>query len=495
MGPGDVQCPVTPLDIDNDGTGDVFVGCRQQVLNALGEKKVDFPGCSTSWWRGAMTQLDAKPDFGWDIVCLNGVYDASGKRADIAGSYGTPAVGDVNGDGIIDVATSIWSGYVLNMGKWDSNGKWQLAKTYTLVTDVAGSWQIYSPVMVDLDGDGNAEVMAGSGYGSSAEGDHPDGRIYAWRFDAASDSFKRFCPLDPANPDKCWATGQKYWWTSSAAVLDYSGKGETEMVFPPNGGYLLDSKGNVVGSGNLSGLPTDFDHDGKWSWGEDYGSVFADLDGDGKMERLSGNNIIGADGKSVPGWPVPTKGGGIQASSIADMDHDGRAEVLFGDGQYMACYELGEKSYDNARIDWWGDRMYLNPMQYNGQYDSYEPNGKPAIAPILAGPQGSIQAFIDRSGDVDYYRLPIFGYWTAYTFSITGLPAGVDYDLEVTSADGALASCASANKGSADDSCYAYASIPNADFKGYFLVKVKGKTAQDKHNVRPYRLSWTKNNY
>ena len=495
MGPGDVQCPVTALDIDNDGSGDLFVGCRQQVLNALGEKKVELPGCSTSWWRGTIAQLDARPDFGWDVVCLNAVYDQTGKRSDISGSYGSPAVGDATGDGVLDIAASVWSGYALNRGKWDANGKWQLAKTYPLATDVPGAWEIYSPVMTDLDGDGVMEIMAGSGYGSSAEGDHPDGRIYAWRYDAGSDSFKRFCPLDPAKPDKCWATGQKYWWTSSAAVLDVTGNGKTELVFPVNGGYLLDAIGKILSSGNQNGLPMDLDHDGKWSWGADYGAVHADIDGDGSMEQFSGNKILTAGGKPVPGWPVPTKGGGVQSSTIADMDHDGRMEVMFGDGQYMACYELGENSWNPGRIDWWGDRMYLNSVHYNGQYDAYEPNGDPTKAPILAGPQGSIQALIDRQGDVDYYRLPIFSYWTGYTVTIDNLAPGLDYNLEITSGDGKFASCASANSGNASESCYAYAHVPDVDFKGYFVVKVTGKSLKDKHNVRPYLLGWNKNNY
>jgi hypothetical protein len=160
----------------------------------------------------------------------------------------------------------------------------------------------------------------------------------------------------------------------------------------------------------------------------------------------------------------------------------------------MACYELGEKSWNPGRIDWWGDRMYYNSVNYNGQYDSFEPNGDPAKAPILAGPQGSIQAFVGSSGDVDYYRLPIFGYWTGYTVTISNLPPGVDYDLEITNADGSFASCASKNAGDAADSCYAYAYVPDVDFKGYFVVKVKGKAAKDKHNVRPYLLTWNKNN-
>ena len=495
MGPGDVQCPVIAMDIDNDGSGDVFVGCRQQVVNALGAKKLDLPGCSTSWWRGAVSQLDAGTDFGWDITCLNAVYDQTGKRADITGSYGSPAIGDCTGDGIPDIATSTWSGYVLNAGKRDAAGKWSLQQTYTLPTVGNGAWEIYSPILVDLDDDGVMEIMAGSGYGSSAEGDHPDGRIYAWRFDALSNSFLRYCPLDPKNPDTCWATTQKYWWTSSAAVLDFTGGGKNELVFPPNGGFLFDAIGKTLDAGSLPNLPMDLDHDGKWSWGSDYGSTFIDLDGDGVMEQLSGNNILDSKGKSVPGWPVPTKGGGIQSSTVTDMDHDGYAEVIFGDGQYLACYELGEKSFDANRVDWWGDRMYYNWTNWNGQYDSFEPNDKPANAPILAGPTGTVQAFIGRSGDVDYYRFPVFGYWTAYTFTISNMAPGVDYDLEVTNGDGSYGSCTSTTGGSGNDSCYAYAYVPGQDFKGSFLVKVKGKSASDKHNVRPYHLSWAKNNY
>jgi hypothetical protein len=382
---------------------------------------------------------------------------------------------------------------VADIGKWDGNGKWLRDKALTLPTSATGAWEIYSPMLADLDGDGVLEALAGSGYVSSAEGDHPDGRVYAWKYDPATQTFKRYCPSNPSNPDTCFFFDTKYWWTYAAAAMDADADGILDLVFPPHN-VRFDAQGAVKGAGT-GGFPLDLNHDGVWEWTGDYGWLFADVDADGKDERLSGVHVQELDGTELPGWPVAAHGANVNASMIADINGDGRTEVLFADNQYVSCWQLGEGSWDRKRVTWWGNINYFNPIQWNGQYDAFEPNGAPAKAPILAGPRGTVTAFVWKSGDVDYYRLPIFGYWTGYSLRVSSIAAGKDYDMVVTGADGQNEQCRSAGSGSGDESCYVGAYVPNVDFKGYFLVKISGKGTGDWHNVKPYLFTWEKNNY
>ncbi len=433
-------------------------------------------------------------------MCLNAAYDKNGKKADFQGTHGSPAVGDVTGDGVVDVVTSVFSGYRANKGRLDGNGRWGLDKTYELPIDhqPAGAWYVHTPSLVDLDDDGVLDVLVGSGYRTDPEGDHPDGRIFAWRYDPATDSFERFCPLAPDQPDQCFQTPHPYWWIGASAVLDLDGDGALEIVFPQNDGWVFNPDGSVQSHGQGTHFPLDLDHDGQWSFAASSLRIWADLDADGQDESLYENHLVLSNGAEAPGWPLPTTGGGVWTGTVADLDSDERLEYVYSDGQYVQCVKLGEKSWDRKRVDWWeggGHPEALNPVYRNGQYDATEPtNDSPSKAPILAGPTGALRAFVWRSGDVDYYRFPIFGYWTSYTFSVRDVPPGADYDLVVTNADGTYTSCTSTRTGAGvEESCFAYAYVPGQDFKGYFLVQVAGKGPNDRDPVRPYRLTWTKN--
>jgi len=337
------------------------------------------------------------------------------------------------------------------------------------------------------------DIIAGSGYRSDAEGNYPDGRIYAWKWNGSA--FARYCPSNPGNPDACFATGQSYWWTGASVAVDYDGDGQMEIVFPENGTYVFDTQGNVKASGFGGALPLDLDRNGTYEWVGAYSWVYGDLDADGTLERWHTNNLQELDGSPVPGWPVNNFGPERWPGTVADLDGDGRLEVVFADNQYIQCFKLGPGSLNRNSMEWYGwYSYYANPLNQDGQMDSFEPtNDSPTKAPILAGQRGELRGYLWRSADVDYYRLPIFQYWTAYVFRLR-VPEGEDYDLQVTSADGAYVSCTGTKGPGQEEVCTATAAVPGVDFKGYFRVKVFGKTASDYSHARGYLLTWEKNN-
>ena len=75
----------------------------------------------------------------------------------------------------------------------------------------------------------------------------------------------------------------------------------------------------------------DFPTDGAASYG--------DIDGDGEGEIVVTTHQVGsfafgtlyafeADGSDVPGFPVPTEGGGVRTPALADLDADGALEII-----------------------------------------------------------------------------------------------------------------------------------------------------------------------
>ncbi|MBM4353041.1 MAG: hypothetical protein FJ109_04480 [Deltaproteobacteria bacterium] len=494
LGPGNVQCNLALADLNNDTQKEVVVGCKQVVLKADGTKLIDLPGCDT-WPRGVnIAQLDARPDFTWDVICKNRVYDINGIRADLSSNpYNTPAVGDVTGDGIPDIVSGSWDArYYVTEGQWDGSGKWSKKKTHDLLlTSVGADKSLFAPTLVDLDGNGTLDLISGSGYLSQAEGDYPDGRIYAWTF--ANGTFQRHCPSNPADPDQCFATGKSYWWTYFSGAVDVNLDGQVELVFPVNGGYLFDPAGAILGQGK-NGMPMDWNRDGQWEWQAVYSKVAGDFDRDGQTETFSGATLTELDGTPLPGWPVGDHGPGVWTGIVDDLDGDGRMEYVFADNQYVACFELGEGSYNLAGMEWFGGSFFLNPYGQNGQYDQAEPNDVPAKAYALAGMNGSYAGHIGKSGDADWFKLPIFGKWTAYVITLENIPAGADYNIAVVNSEQQdTVYCSGTKAGNAKESCIASNSVPN--LSGYFLVKVSGKGAGDHNAVRPYLLGWEKNNY
>ncbi len=199
-----------------------------------------------------------------------------------------------------------------------------------------GYWDGFptSPAVGDLDGDGDLEVIV--------EG--MDRRIHAWHHDG---TVVAGWPISQWNGDPLWRGGR-----SSPALGDMDGDGLPEVVvgtMSPMHNGEQDTNATVWAingdSSLMSGFPVQT---------EQYihsSPALADIDGDGKLEIIVGSgqgmpvgrtNLVYAwneDGTPVhlPGglaWPRETVETVLAPPAIGDIDGDGEPEIVIGEGGY-----------------------------------------------------------------------------------------------------------------------------------------------------------------
>ncbi len=284
---------------DLDGNGDV------EVVVSLGEAVV-----SQQTWDGGVKAYHHDGSPYWifrtqDSVPLDGRPD---------GVWATPALGDLDGDGKMEVAFGAWDRniYLLN---YDGTQRWMLHNADTI-------WS--SAALADLDGDGDLEIITGADY-------HPGGYIYIFDKDGTV-LVRNFI-------------GQTI--MSSPAIGDINGDGELEIVagtgfydFSSDPGYFVnawDRNGNYLPNwprptgGRVPSSP-----------------ALADLDGDGVLEVVIACEdhklyAWNGDGSPVLGWPMtPRMNNGstqkfsLESPTVADYDGDGQLEVLMPMGWEVA---------------------------------------------------------------------------------------------------------------------------------------------------------------
>jgi FG-GAP-like repeat/FG-GAP repeat len=283
------QAGITASDINSDGRDELLIGNQNGYLYCFG------PNARPLW-----------------------LFNAG------AAIQGTPACCDVNGDGkqeiwIGDMAGRLWG--------LDSSGRvlsgWGWPKETHEVGGIKGVFS--SPAVGDINADGLAEVVVGS-YGQ---------RVYAWTYNG------RMLPGWPYNnEDTVW---------SSPALADIDFDGVLEVViggdstgganwpYPPGGLlYVLDEDASV-----LPGFPA-WTPEVTWS-----SPAVADIDADGRYEIVVGTGHYYAatgrlttegfkvyaynhDGTTVAGWPATVAGATFSSPALGDVDGDGAREIVTG---------------------------------------------------------------------------------------------------------------------------------------------------------------------
>jgi hypothetical protein len=244
----------------------------------------------------------------------------------------SPALGDIDGDGDIEVVVGSDDNKVY---AWHHDGSNVHGWPKTTGDDVCSS-----PALGDIDGDGDIEVVIGS----------EDDKVYAWHHDGSTVT---------GWPE----TTDGIYWYSSTALGDIDGNGDTEVVIGSSTGY----DGKVYAwhhdGSTVTGWP-------KKVGGSVYSSpALGDIDGDGGIEVVIGSSTgydgeVYAwhhDGSTVTGWPTTT---GIAVSSspaLGDIDGDGDIEVVVGswDAKVYAWH------HDGSNVTGWpkkvGGSVYSSP--------------------------------------------------------------------------------------------------------------------------------------
>lgn len=282
-------------DLDNDG--------RLEIVVTTG-------GLPRDEYNGGLLVYEYQSGGGWSFV-IDG--DWPQPKLDIVGGgagagspdgywdgiYGSPAAGDLDGDGDLEI---VFQGEDRRIHVYHHDGTvvegWPLSRDNG---DPILRGGISSPALGDLDGDGLPEIVVGSINPEWAgEGTTPDyTKAAVWALNGDSTLVEG------------WPQYANDWVDSSPALGDIDDDGELEVI---------------VGTGR-----------------------------DGISQGDTGGHYVYAwntDGTSVAGWPRPTGANMASSPALADLDEDGVLDVIIGCGAEEAsdCHNLYAWHGDGSNV-------------------------------------------------------------------------------------------------------------------------------------------------
>src|SRR6202790_1258406 len=281
----------------------------------------------------------------------------------------SPAVADLDGDGIPEIVVGYGSTFDppnpggVSAFRRDGTLMWAVATPP--FTDGPNSWThapvVGTPAIGDVDGDGKLEVVFGSF----------DHNVYM--VDAATGTAKTGWPVD---------VGDTVY--SSAALYDIDGDGLPDIIIGSY--YYLWPGGRLrvlrYNGASVTGFPQCVNQTINST------PVVADLDGDGKPEIIVGTGHFYAssnnpphkvfayhcDGSPVTGWPVTVDGQVSTTPAVADLYGDGHLEVIVTDDNTTPNFHVYAFKGDGTLL------WKTQPKDFNGGTTSI---GELVIADVM----------------------------------------------------------------------------------------------------------------
>ncbi len=314
IGSGDVYCwhhnGVEYIDGDGDPrTSGIYAvdgmgGYRSSL--AIGELDGDaYPEVvGASWGNFGTPDLPDYRVFVWNAEDATLVDGGAWPRSTADYCWGTPALGDLSGDGLHDVVIACDDG---NLYAWDSYGQELIDGDNNPATDGVFAflgWEFAhgSPVLVDIDDDTELEIIIGSRSES----------LYVFNADGTN---------VPGWPVSCGTIV-----AGSPCVADLDADGNPEIIITANNGnmFVLSASGDT-----LPGWPIAIDLGGDFP----PSPSVADLDGDGELEIIQPDedglvHVLSILGEEPVGWPVQLDSSCNSSASVGDVDGDSHMDVV-----------------------------------------------------------------------------------------------------------------------------------------------------------------------
>jgi hypothetical protein len=355
------SCPVV-ADIDNDGEMEIIAnhmdGEKTYVWESDGSVAPGWPKSigASPWGSPAVGDIDG--DFELEIMTASGtnkfyawnpdgteVIDGDsnpstdGVFAVLGASYnyGSPAVADLDGDGVKEIIFGSRDKYLY---VWKGDGS-SFSPAFPKYTNAA---IVSAPAVADVDNDGELEIIVAAGdqnTGSSSR------KVHVYNLDGTE--LSGWPKVATFSKDT----------SSSPAIGDVDGNGGLDVVVADANGWIYAWEGSTGVS--LPGWPVQTEAGVKGTTGYTIrcGPTLADIDGDGFVEILvgdEGGRIHGYnhDGSLLAGFPIRTNGYIRGSIGAWDLDGDGLFEffAMSQDTNIYVWKYSGAFSTDPNRVPW-----------------------------------------------------------------------------------------------------------------------------------------------